>query len=396
MKRSFFAVLFIFIFLMPAGFAQQVELFGYYEPQYMGVSLGDRYYQLFTNKLRIDLQSSAFDNVKFAANFDLITYHGKTEWNFLDFLPGSIRATAPPSATPDFAFAYGDSIFLDNAYLKIGYSHFDITVGKQQISLGTGYVWNPTDLFNFKDFTDPTYEQPGHNSVRIDISLPRQSGLTMIYIPEKNWDDSQKLIKYKENIGHFDISACFIEKQWQYSDFINRYIWPGSGYEPQLRRLYGLSFAGELLGTGVWGEMGFNTFNRRYRDFSEIVFGLDYTLDNSTYLLAEYYRNNLAKSDYRDYDLNDWMRFMLAESRSISRDNLYMYVDYPLTDLIHVNNSAVISVSDMSLALIPGLNYSLYQDVELTLFINVYMGKEETAYNSDLGTGGIARLRVYF
>jgi hypothetical protein len=394
MKRPFFAA--IFIFLVPAGFAQQVELFGYYEPQYTGVSIQDRYQQLFTNKLRIDMQSSAFDNVKFAANFDFLTYHGQTEWNYLDFLPELIRETAHPSATPDLAFVYGDSIFLDNAYLKIGFSSFDITVGKQQISLGTGYVWNPTDLFNFKDYADPTYEQPGHNSIRVDISLPRRSGLTIVYFPEDNWENSQKLIEYKENIGHFDISACFIEKQWQFSDFIYQYIWPGFGDEPQLRRLYGISFVGELLGAGVWGEMGFNTFDRRYRDFSEIVIGLDYTLDNGTYLLAEYYRNNLAKSDYRDYDLNDWMRFFMAESKSVSRDNLYMYVDYPLTDLIHVNNSAAISASDMSLALIPGLNYSLYQDVELTVFVNVYAGREGNAYDSDLGTGGIARLRVYF
>jgi hypothetical protein len=396
MIRTLAPILIIFFFQIPRGYAQPVELFGYYEPQYMGVSVQDRYDQLFTNKLRVDLQSSAMDNVKFAANFDFITYHGDTEWNFLDFLPQSIRATVPPSATRGFAFIYGDSIFLDNAYMKIGFSSFDITVGKQQISLGTGYVWNPTDLFNFKDFTDPTYEQPGHNSIRVDISLPRQSDLTMIYIPEDNWDDSQKLIKYKENIGHFDISACFIEKQWQFSNFIYRYIWPGSGYNPQLRRLYGGSFVGELFGLGLWGEMGFNTFNRRYRDFLEIVFGLDYTLDNGTYLLSEYYRNGLAKSDYRDYDLNDWMRFFMAESKSVSRDNLYLYVDYPLTDLIHLNNSAVASLPDMSLALIPGLNYSLYQDVELTVFVNIYTGKEKTAYNSNLGTGGIVRLRVYF
>ena len=31
-------------------------------------------------------------------------------------------------------------------------------MGKQQISLGTGYVWNPTDVFNIKELFDPTYE----------------------------------------------------------------------------------------------------------------------------------------------------------------------------------------------------------------------------------------------
>jgi hypothetical protein len=126
------------------------------------------------------------------------------------------------------------------------------------------------------------------------------------------------------------------------------------------------------------------------------VFGLDYTLDNGTYLLAEYYRNGLAREDYHDYDLNDWMHFFLAESKSVSRDNLYLYIDYPLTDLIHLNNSAVASLPDMSIALTPRLNYSLYQDVELTLLINIYTGREETAYNRDLGTGGLARLRIYF
>jgi hypothetical protein len=396
MTRSLVGVIITSILLIPRGYAQQVDLFGYYEPQYTGVSIQDRYHQLFTNKLRIDLQSSSFDNVRFAANFDLITYHGNTEWNLLDFLPESICASVPPWATPDFAFAYNDSIFLDNAYLKIRFPAFDITVGKQQISLGTGYVWNPTDLFNFKDFADPTYEQPGHNSIRIDISLPRRSGLTMIYIPEDSWDDSQKLILYKESIGHFDISACFVEENWRFSDFINRYTWPGLSNDPQLRRLYGISFAGELLGIGVWGESGFNTFHRHYGDFSEIVFGLDYTLDNGTYLLAEYYRNGLAREDYHDYDLNDWMHFFLAESKSVSRDNLYLYIDYPLTDLIHLNNSAVASLPDMSIALTPRLNYSLYQDVELTLLINIYTGREETAYNRDLGTGGLARLRIYF
>ncbi len=389
MKPSLVASIIICIFPMSGGYAQQVELSGYYEPQYTGVSIQDRYHQLFTNKLRIDLQSSSFDNVRFAANFDLITYHGNTEWNFLDFLPGSIRATAPPEATDDFAFVYSDSIFLDNAYLKIGFPSFDITVGKQQISLGTGYVWNPTDLFNFKDYADPTYEQPGHDAIRIDLPVGSRYGFNAMYLPEGNWESSGKLLRFKGGFFHFDYVFTYIERQWQLSDFTF------SQPVDNNRRLFGGEFTGELFGLGIWGEYGYNTLEP-LDDFWEIVLGTDYTLDNGTYLMAEYYYNGLAKSDYVNYDLNDWMRFLLAESRSISRDNLYIYVDYPLTDLIHLNNSAVVSLSDMSLALIPGLQYSLYQDVELTVFINIYTGKEETAYNSDLGTGGIARLRVYF
>ncbi len=389
MKRSLFAVIFIFIFLMPAGFAQQVELFGYYEPQYLGINLRNEYSQLFSNKLRVDLASSPADNVKFAANFDYITYQGKTVWNLLDYIPRSVSRSVPPEMVPGFDFIYGDTIFLDNAYLKIALPTFDITIGRQQISFGSGYVWNPTDLFNFKDYADPTYEQPGHDAIRIDLPVGSRYGFNAMYLPEGNWESSGKLLRFKGGFFHFDYAFTYIERQWQLSDFTF------SQPVDNNRRLFGGEFTGELFGLGIWGEYGYNTLEP-LDDFWEIVLGTDYTLDNGTYLMAEYYYNGLAKSDYRDYDLNDWTRFFMAESKSVSRDNLYLYVDYPLTDLIHLNNSAVVSLPDMSLALIPGLNYSLYQDVELTVFINVYVGKEKMAYNSDLGTGGIVRLRVYF
>ncbi len=389
MKRSLFAVIFIFIFLMPAGFAQQVELFGYFEPQYLGINLRNEYSQLFSNKFRVDLASSPADNVKFAANFDYITYQGKTAWNLLDYIPWSLSRSVPPEMIRGFDFIYEDTIFLDNAYLKIALPTFDITIGRQQISFGSSYVWNPTDLFNFKDYADPTYEQPGHDAIRIDLPVGSRYGFNAMYLPDGNWESSGKLIRLKGGFLHFDYAFTYIERQWQLSDFTF------SQPVDNNRKLFGGEFTGELFGLGIWGEYGYNTLEP-LDDFREIVLGTDYTLDNGTYLMAEYYYNGLAKSDYRDYDLNDWMRFFMAESKSVSRDNLYLYVDYPLTDLIHVNNSAVISVSDMSLALIPGLNYSLYQDVELTVFINIYTGKEKTAYNRDLGTGGIARLRVYF
>ncbi len=389
MIRPLATILVLFLFQIPRGYTQRLELFGYYEPQYLGINLRNEYSQLFSNKFRVDLASSPADNVKFAANFDYITYHGKTAWNLLDYIPGSISRSVPPEMIRGFEFIYRDSIFLDNAYLKIALPKYDITIGRQQISFGSGYVWNPTDLFNFKDYADPTYEQPGHDAIRIDLPVGSRYGFNAMYLPEGNWESSGKLLRFKGGFFHFDYAFTYIERQWQLSDFTF------SQPVDNNRRLFGGEFTGELFGMGIWGEYGYNTLEP-LDDFREIVLGTDYTLDNGTYLMAEYYYNGLAKSDYHDYDLNDWMRFFMAESKSVSRDNLYLYFDYPLTDLIHLNNSAVVSLSDMSLALIPGLNYSLYQDVELTVFINVYMGREKTAYNSDLGTGGIARLRVYF
>jgi len=105
----------------------------------VGAVIKGEFIPLVTNKLRVDLKSSLTDNITFS-----------------------------------------DRTFLDNAYLKLSLKAFDLTVGKQQISLGTGYVWNPTDVFNIKDPLDPTYEQPGHNALRVDVALGNNTTLTAL------------------------------------------------------------------------------------------------------------------------------------------------------------------------------------------------------------------------
>lgn len=369
--------------------AQDIEFAGYYEPQFMGTSYNSDFAQLFTNKLRIDLSSRPSDRLKFAANFDFITYHGKTEWNAADFLPDFIADSIPPQFYPFYSFAYKDTIFLDNAYLKLAFRLFDLTLGKQEISLGTGYVWNPTDLFNYKSIEDPTYEQPGHNAIRIDMPFSRRYNMTMIVTPEDNLRRSTKLIKVKGNVGHFDISAVFIDKNWELSDFTD------STVEIIKRRLYGGDFVGEVLGLGVWGEWGYNSLEN-HLDFWELDFGLDYTLDDGTYLLAEYYFDGMLSRNYLKNDINDWMRYFAAETKAISSDNLYLYADYPLTDFIHLNNSIVTSLSDWSVSFVPGMNYNLRQNLEMNLFMNVNTGKSGRAYSRDLEQSGLIRLRYYF
>ena len=278
----------------------------------MGATIKSDFYQLYTNKLRVDLKSTLSDNITFAANFDYITYHGKTKWNILDFLASSITSTVPDGMEPFYVIPFSNRHFLDNAYIKLAFKHFDLTVGKQQISLGTGYGWNPTDVFNIKDPLDPTYEQPGHNAVRL------------------------------ENMN-------FLES-------------------PERRQLLGASTAGELLGLGVWAEYGYNWMENS-KDFYELVVGADYTFDFQTYVMVEYYRNTLGKTNYEQYNLNDWMRLFVQEQKAVSRDQIYSFIQHPATDLLNVGISTIFSISDKSLALVPTLNYSLSENVEIMAYL---------------------------
>ncbi|MDZ7262377.1 MAG: hypothetical protein ONB05_09775, partial [candidate division KSB1 bacterium] len=94
--------------------------------------------------------------------------------------------------------------------------------------------------------------------------------------------------------------------------------------------------------------------------------------------------------------LNDWMRLITAEQKALSRDQLYGFIQHPLTDLMHLGLSTIVSISDKSLALVPMMNYDMFENVELLVYLNFYLGQEGTAYASNLGNGGLIRARVYF
>ena len=390
-------ILFFFYLNISSLTAQdKVELFGYFESQFMGTKLKNDFYQLYTNKLRLDLKSNVSENITIAANFDYITYHGKTKWDVLEFLPESITSKILQEMESLYVLPFSNRNFLDNAYIKLALKKFDLTFGKQQLSFGTGYVWNPMDVFNIKDILDPTYEQPGHNAVRIDVPLGSVYTLTALFSPEDNLDNSDKLIQFKGRISHFDYSFVAIEKQWRFHDYtkFDQEIMNFSEL-PEKRQLLGVSTAGELLGVGLWAEYGYNEMERS-KDFYELVVGADYTFDFQTYFMTEYYRNTLGKTNHKQYDLDDWMRLLASEQKSISRDQVYVFFQHPITDFIDLGSSGIFCFSDNSFALVPTLNYSFSENLDIMAYLNFNFGEDGTAYSKSTGNGGVLRARIYF
>ncbi len=387
----------LLIWAGPVGHAQEkLEVFGYYEPQVLGSSVSSGFYQLFTNKLRLDLRSNLSEKVTFAANLNAITYTGKTEWNVLEFLSTQISENVPQSMKPLYVLPFENDIYLDNAFLKLKFKGFDLTAGKQQVSLGTGYAWNPIDVFNTKDVLDPTYEQPGHTALRVDIPLSGQHMVTALYFPKSTWQESGKLFKFKGLLGRFDYAVTLIETEWMVHNY-TRFDPAALNFAvlTEQRRLLGGSVAGELWGLGVWAEYAYNWMEKSL-DFCEMVLGLDTTLASQTYIMLEYYRNTLGKSGADAYDLNDWMRFFTAEQKSLTRDQLLVLAQHPASDLLDVGLQSIFCLSDGSLALVPTANYSFSDNVEIFAYLNINIGKEGTAYAPSLGSGGLLRLRVYF
>ncbi|UCH10169.1 MAG: hypothetical protein JSU61_13370, partial [Fidelibacterota bacterium] len=196
-----------FIMLITGRLGAQTEFFGYYESEQDAASISQRQYNYSYNKIRLDLLAHPTEVVVVGANLNVQRYSGQRRWNLLDFIPEHIRQSEIPPFLTEFPIALPDTLYLDNVYIKINFRKFDLTAGKQQISLGTGYAWNPLDIFNLKQLLDPTYEQTGVNALRAEIPLGDRMLADLIFSPKESWEVSPQLVRFKLGIGSFDFTA---------------------------------------------------------------------------------------------------------------------------------------------------------------------------------------------
>ena len=104
----------LIILLIPAIVFAQDDIFGYYESEYDHIQLTNKSYNFGYNKLRIDLESRPSDQVMIAGNINFQLYHGKTDWDLIDFVPESISANIGSSS-----FSLQDTLILDNIYQTV-------------------------------------------------------------------------------------------------------------------------------------------------------------------------------------------------------------------------------------------------------------------------------------
>jgi len=338
--------------------AMDVDIFGYYESQFF--QMED--FQFSSNKLRLDIEKSD-NNYELRANFNTIIYGGKTQYDFLDYLPAKLTEGLPP-----MKYSLNDTIYLDNLYAKFYFRSFDLTIGKQQISLGSGYIFNPIDIWNQKDISDPSYEQSGHNALRVDIPFLYSSTISGIYTLGEKFAKSDKFVNIKKNFGRFDLSLSYAQKH----------------ISSEKKEIWGGSTVGEIRQVGVYTETAYENDNWL------ITTGLDYTFESEFFILVEYLYNSNGKNG--DYTLTDWMNYL--EGQPIAEHQIYLINSYPIGDFMTLENSFAYSISDESLALFPNISYSLSQNIDISLQGNLTFGAENAIFNSS--NSAFIRAKIYF
>jgi len=395
MVRKLFLVLMFLLQLIALLEAQELEFSGYYENQFFPQELNNELILQDYNKLRLDLSAEISENVSFNADYIYSVFHGKTDFNTFDFIPESVVQayaeeiqTPVDSLRPQFDFEYEDENYLDNTYLTMYFQRVNVRVGKQQLPWGTGYTWNPTDIFNEKNILDPTYEKIGVNAFKAEVPFKGEGMLTGILSIGDEWETSTKALKIKQHFFGFDLSGSFVEKNQDGFDYFSfTETW-------ERRWLFGGDFSGELMDLGVWAEGAYNKMEVS-KNYGQYLFGVDYTFENELYLMGEYYKNELGKSNKNQYDINDWMRLLGADGENLGQDYIFIGERYPITELWNWSNYILVNLDDESGIIYPWFEYSFNDNTELQFVGFIPFGEKETEFG-EFGAGGLARVRVYF
>lgn len=256
-----------------------------------------------------------------------------------------------------------DKLILDRAYVKAYLPYFSLTAGKQRIAWGSGYIWNPTDIFNpyVLSFEVKEDEESNVEAVRLEAPLG-QSGLFDGYITTNSpLPKAKKGLRAKTNIGLFDLSGSYVD--------------PGDGGHQ-----IGFDAAGEVWGFGVRGEAALITSHSSGR-YIQAVLGWDYTLENGPGLNIEYFYSGQGQRNKEAYD---WAGLYAGRIKMLAVDYLFLGLNKIIDELTEIRLSYLTNLDDGSFIFYPALTRSLAQDIDLSLEAMIIGGQEGSEYHPSI------------
>ena len=271
-------------------------------------------------------------------------------------------------------------LYPDRFNIKFTLPAFDLTLGRQAITFGKAYFWNPLDVFLpfGPEQLDRDYKA-GVDAVRLDIPLGNFSGLNLIGVSGRRipgpsitnnhektfdveWYGSSLMARGFTTIGNFDLAL-------------------------QLGKIYG----GYQIGAATAGEYKlmeirleaayFNAVDSDplplpytgylFEDHFTFVAGLGRTFANTFAFELEYLYNGAADPESLEASL---LRVGYGASLQLSRHLLGLMLKYDIIPIVTAQLVGIYSLSDDSYLVQPALDISVSDEVELILSATLGFG----------------------
>lgn len=385
-RNDQYTIILLLLFFPSLGISQ-VEFFGYMETEYDWMEVKESTYAFGYNKLRLDYESFPAEEVSIRGNINFQTYHGQTIWEAFDFLPfDSLNIDGETVHSMPISFL--DSIYMDNLYINAAFPRFDVTLGRQPISLGTGYAWNPLDIFNQKELVDPTYEQPGVHAVRLEYYINEKCIVDFILSPDTNFTQPSGMIQVKSNVASFDYSVNVARKNhlypfWEDEDAVSTH---------RETSFIGGSFTGEISEYGMWGEALWSLSSNN--SAGDVSYGLDHTFNNGLYVMLEGYHNSLGAEKDGLYDFH-YLNYFSGETKSLMQNYLFSLLSKQINEYVSCSVFIFGNLDDNSFMYAPQLSWEILQDVSLSAFTAFSSGDADSEFGIQNQSFRV-RMRAYF
>ncbi len=272
---------------------------------------------------------------------------------------------------------------LDRAAVSLYGRSLTLTIGKQSIGWGTGYAFNPTDIWNRKDPLDVDAPKLGAHALRLIWSLGALTSLDLAVSPGKDWLHSIYGARYKGNWQRFDYSFSFVHYHSSDRALFNL---------PE-KLILGFDGAGEVWKRGLAFEGAWHaplTSRRTFEDsavYFQGVIGTDYTFDSGISYLVEYYYNGNGKKNSNLYQALDLLKLMADEMPGLGRHYLMAGLRYTLFTDYEMALFTLTNLSDRSAALMPSIEYRFQDDFIISLHGVLAVGdKRRTEFASQRHT----------
>lgn len=295
---------------------------------------------------------------------------------------------------PYSSFYPKDRITLDRALLKLFFKKIDIYIGRQQIAWGTGYGYNPTDIWNAKSPLDPAAPKLGINAFRAEVPLGQLSSLDVVVTPGIDFDHTSSGLRLKSNLARFDFSLSGMKVMNADREL----------YNLPKKVMLGADMAGQIIwDIGIWSEAVFvnpvyagMTYTEFDSAYVQVSTGMDYTFSNGLYVLGEYYFNGLGEASATDYDMTSLLNLYAGEMAGMAQHYLMLGIRKTILEVYNLTLFALVNPGDQSAVLLPGLEYPFNDALLLHLSGSVFLGDEKDSEYGSFYSNLMLKVTGYF
>jgi hypothetical protein len=272
-------------------------------------------------------------------------------------------------------------VFFDRFNLKAELGWGDVTAGRQAITFGKAYFWNPLDVFFPFDASQFDREyKPGFDALRLDLPFGLLSGANLVVSPGPRLGTRQ--VDQVSN-DPWDVN-------WFGSAILGRLFANHRGWDVAVQG--GKVFGGWQVGAATVGDLGPLQVRGELawfwalesdplppplsgdlmEDNLVVVVGAGHRFDNSLTLDLEYLYNGAGDPDHLTAAL---IRTQFGASLQMGTHLLGLLLRYEFLPILVGQVATISSLSDGSIQLQPILTASLSDEMELLAGLGIHIGE---------------------